>query len=60
MQNTRDAGEWAGDWDNHRPRAYCDDEVREKNRFIVRGREEMKEEEVYGVCQRMVESAESI
>lgn len=35
---------------------YCDDEVRKKNRFTVRGREEMKEEEVYGVRQRMEES----
>lgn len=29
--------------------------LEKKNRFTVRGREEMKEEEVYGVRQRMEE-----
>lgn len=30
MQNTRDAGEWEGGWDNQGPQAHCDDEVRKK------------------------------
>lgn len=29
---------------------YCDNEVRKINMLPVRGREEMKAEEVYGVC----------
>ena len=47
---------WKVNWIITGLRPYCDDEVRrKKNRFTVRGREEMKEEEVYGVCQRTEE-----
>lgn len=56
MQNTRDAGEWEGDWGNQGPQAYCDDEGRKK--IGLQSEDRGKEgEEVYGVCQRMVESA---
>jgi hypothetical protein len=39
---------WKVTWIITGLRPYCDDEVRKKNRFSVRGREEMKEEELYG------------
>lgn len=34
---------------------YCNDEVRKKENTGLQSEEERKEEEVYGVCQRMEE-----
>ena len=36
--------------------SYCNDEVRKKENTGLQSEEERKEEEVYGVCQRMEES----
>lgn len=43
MQNTGDAGEWEGDWDNQGPQADCDDEVRKKKKQVYSQRMRRKE-----------------